>query len=229
VKVSGLDLSLASTGVANLHIPDPDMMMPGDRWRFWIHRIESDPVGPNLRARSARYGRSRDRIRAALKIPRSVFDPSDQPDLVVVEGPALAAVRGAHEIGWHWGKVVDMILSAGVDVLVVPPSNLKQYVTGSGATSGRNKVTKAKMHAALCARYGVQVARAVDGQGSDVVDAFGLAALGARVLGRPIEPDGLPEANLKALDKLDLSGLITSRPDVARAAVDTLLFPVADQ
>lgn len=216
MRVGGLDLSLASTGVAVITVA-PDA--PGARWSAVVHRLQSPPSGPKLIDRHQRFLQSADRVMHALSLPIGGTGSTARgyfPDLVVVEGPSMGSIQGAHDISGHWHRVLERVLTAGIPVVEVAPTSLKLYVAGSGATRGPNKVEKRHMVQAVKDRYGIEVARQIDGNGSDVADAFGLAALGCRLLGRAIEPHGLPAANLRALDKLDLSPLAAVRDsDVA--------------
>jgi crossover junction endodeoxyribonuclease RuvC len=75
---------------------------------------------------------------------------------------------------------------------VVPPATLKTYATGKGNAS------KDAVLAAVVKRYpGWAVT------GNDVADAVVLMAMGARLLGHPLE-SSLPQSHLRALDKLTL-------------------------
>lgn len=53
-------------------------------------------------------------------------------DLMVIEGYAHAAKHGREQAGELGGVVKSEAYDAGIPVLVVPPTSLKKYVTGSG-------------------------------------------------------------------------------------------------
>lgn len=198
MKVVGLDISLASTGVAIID----DTAIETIR----TTRVLSEPVkradgqSPTLDQRSERIIRICERVHQLIGgVPYGIRGIPRYPELVVVEGPSYGSPHGAHEIGWNWGSIVDMCRAAGIPVVEVSPPQVKQYATGSGATSGRNKVTKEMVIAAVQANYG-DAGTAI--RQNDEADALVLAAIGARYLGRPIEGHPLPAANLAALKKI---------------------------
>jgi crossover junction endodeoxyribonuclease RuvC len=118
-------------------------------------------------------------------------DPEACPDLIVVEGPSYGSVGGtAHDRSGLWHRVVARPLSLGIDVVEVPPSNVKKYATGNGAAD------KDKVLAAVIRRY-----PHVDVDGNDVADALVLAAIGSRHSGAPIEAS-LPATHLTAMAKI---------------------------
>lgn len=109
-RIIGLDLSLASTGVAsNLG---------------WVGRILSKPdtgVGHFGRLRYIR-GEVLDHVRGA--------------DLVVVEGLALGSQTGQHMTrAGMWHLVMEAIDAADVAWAQVSPAQVKQYATGKGNAS----------------------------------------------------------------------------------------------
>ena len=110
--IVGLDLSLASTGVAT-----------SDRtWRLKTKAVKQDaPL-------SERFVRHRD-IRS--KILDVLLDT--EADTVVVEGPAFAATGGhEHERGGLWWAVLDLVDQAGIGSPVATPQMIKKYATGKG-------------------------------------------------------------------------------------------------
>lgn len=201
MRVSGLDISLTSTGVAIVDDTAAETIR--------TTRVRSEPANradglkPDLEQRSERITGIR---RSVLRLIGDSSGSSTggpillrMPDLVVIEGPSYASPQGAHEIGWNWGSIVDMCRSAGIPVVEVSPPQVKQYATGSGATSGKNKVEKHHVIAAVRANYGDQAAHITS---SDEADALILAAIGCRYLGHPIESAALPPENLRALKKI---------------------------
>ena len=112
------------------------------------------------------------------------------PELQAVvfgQGPgSFTGLRTACAIaqGLAWG--------AGVPVLPVPPSCRAKYATGKG-NAGKDEVLLAVARRYPHAPVG----------GNDEADALVLAAMGARLLGEPVE-DSLPKAHLDALAKLAL-------------------------
>ena len=109
-RVIGLDLSLASTGVAsNLG---------------WVGRILSKPdtgVG--------HFGRLR-------YIRSQVLDYVRGTDLVMVEGLAHGSLTGQHLTrAGMWHMVMDAVDAAGIPWAQVSPAQVKQYATGKGNAS----------------------------------------------------------------------------------------------
>lgn len=147
--IVGLDLSLASTGVA-VYTPDG----------VTVSRITSKPGAGTLAARAERI----DRLAAEL------VHQCKPADLIVVEGPSLGQQRqgGQHDRAGLWWLVVASLYRAGVPVAEVPPATLKKYATGKGNAS------KDTVLAAVIRRYPT-----VEVTGNDQADALVLAAMGA--------------------------------------------------
>ncbi|ERG69343.1 hypothetical protein [Segniliparus rugosus] len=164
--VVGIDLSLASTGVALL---GADPTQPP-----FVTTVGSKACPDRLDAHLARHRSLVDRIATA------VFDrcKSVAPDgvaLVVLEGPSYASK--ADTSSWRrahiWWELAGRFHDLGVPIAVCPPSVLKKFVTGKG--------TAKKLEVALAVqRAWPELAISLD----DEADAIGLAALGAVALGR---------------------------------------------
>lgn len=117
--VTGLDLSLTSTGVARV-------LHSG----AWAGRIR-----PGSRTG---YGRLRFLAAEALNLARGT-------DLAVIEGPSYgsaAGQRGHHECAGLWWHITYRLWAHGVPFAVVPPACLKQYATGRG-NAGKDQVLSA--------------------------------------------------------------------------------------
>lgn len=116
-------------------------------------------------------------------------DLSDD-DTVVIEGllhHAPSPHRGKIAGGW-WMLAARVAALVSDPVLVIAPKTRAKYATGNGA-AGKQAVLEQ-----VTARY-----PKFDIHGDDnIADAVTLVAIGARTLGRPIDPD-LPETNLSAL------------------------------
>jgi crossover junction endodeoxyribonuclease RuvC len=175
VKIVGLDLSLASTGVA----------VADELGVLQVGQVRTKPTGDGLIARRVRLRRIRTELRPWLVAA----------DLVVIEGLAYAS-RSPHatERAGLWWLVVDQLLAEHVPVAVVSPTARAKYATGKG-NAGKDQVL-----AAVVRRY-----PDVDVTGNDQADALVLAAMGARSLGCPIEAGGitgLPKTHLDAMTKV---------------------------
>lgn len=210
-RVIGLDLSLTSTGVADLRVANY-----GDTVNsLTLHRFQTEAAGGHFRTQHQRMKTIGDGV-AGVVVGRGELVRPVSPRLVVVEAPAYGSKTAfQHDVSGNWWRVVGMLLDRGLDVLTVTPHQLKIYACGSAATSGPNKVGKGDVADAVQSRYGRSVAQQIDGNGTDVVDAFVLAALGARVVGSAIETAPLPKSHARALDNLDLTGIATGMPDAA--------------
>lgn len=201
MRVGGLDLSLAATGLAVID-DDPLPGMP----TILVRTIKSAPAQradgrtPSLAERVERLRRIEQRVIVLLGgCPPGTRGVSRLPELVVVEGPSYGSPIGAHEMGGNWHRIVGRLFDLGIDVVEVSPPQVKQYATGSGATSGKNKVEKSDVIAAVRTGYG-DIGSGITS--SDEADALILAAIGARYLGTPIESAPLPAPNLSAMKKI---------------------------
>lgn len=160
LRVVGLDLSLTATGVAG---PTwTEVLKPGDK-RRGHERL--DWLMENI----ASYVHS--------------------AGLVVVEGPSFGSVgRGQHERGGLWWMATSRLRKADIPTAIVPPSNLKQYITGTGSAS------KAAVVREVTKRFPW-----FDG-GEDEADALVLVAMGLDQAGAPAV--AMPKRNRDALAKV---------------------------
>lgn len=118
----------------------------------------------------------------------------ERGDLVVIEQPAFSRTSGKHhDRSGLWWFAVDFALQCGGLVTEVPPSTLKKYVTGKGNAS------KTEVLAATIKRF-PSLTVADDNE----ADALGLAAMGARHLGHPVD-GSLPKVNLAAMQAVKWS------------------------
>lgn len=190
--IVGVDLSLTSTGIARIEavqavLPaypaeDPPRTVPGHRVN--IARVQSKPPPTSRVTLASRSLRLR-------KIAGEVFGYCTGADLVVIEGPSYASDSGAaHDRAGLWWMVVGRLTGQGYNVVEVPPTVLKTYATGKG------NAPKDAVLAAVVRRY-----PQVDVDQNDVADALVLAAMGARFIGQPIEPD-LPQTHTRALARV---------------------------
>lgn len=111
-------------------------------------------------------------------------------DTVVIEGVvhhAIGARRDVIHAGW-WFIAARIAPLVDDPIIVVPPKTRAKFATGNG-NAGKQAVVEQ-----VTARY---PQFAIDGS-DDIADAVALVAIGARMTGRPIDPD-LPETNLSAL------------------------------
>lgn len=198
-RIVGLDLSLTATGLALVEtgtgtnvvgLTGSPLITP----RVSVRRVESkararkkgDPP-PTIGERSLRL----------RKIAGQITEACAGADLVVVEGPSYASEgAGTWDRAGLWWLVTARITGAGLNVVEVPPSNVKMYALGKGGGAGTGKD---EVLAAVIRRY----LPVVEVPGNNEADSLILAAMGARFIGQPIEPGGvLPATHLKAMEKV---------------------------
>jgi crossover junction endodeoxyribonuclease RuvC len=118
-RVIGLDLSLASSGVA------------GNAGGGWVARIRTESSTEPAQLARLRW------IRGA------VMDYTRHADLVMVEGLAFSSQTGQHLTrAGLWHLVVEAIDAAGIPWAQVIPGTLKRYATGKG-NAGKDQVLAA--------------------------------------------------------------------------------------
>ena len=168
LTVLGLDLSLTSTGGCRA-VSGP---LAGQPYTF--------------RIRSARKGWER----MASQVHRIGLAVQEyDPDLIAVEGPAYhAAAQGSywHENAGLWWAVTSRIWQSGRPMVIIGPSVLKKFATGSGAAK------KSAMVGAAVHRFSLTEI------GEDEADALWLAAAGCQHYGMPLVK--MPAAQADALE-----------------------------
>ena len=170
MKVVGLDVSLTNTGVAVLSGEDTN-----------VFRISSKPCPDDIQPRVERL------LGMVRQLPLVT-----EGDLVVVEQPAFSKTTGKHhDRSGLWWLMVEDLTARGADVVEVAPSVLKKYVVGKGNAS------KSEMQGTMIRRM-LPLAPSLVLHDDNEVDAFGLAAMGARHLGHPVDGD-LPRPNLAVM------------------------------
>lgn len=169
--VMGLDLSLASTGVAVTRGSGP----------ITTETLETKgKTKDGYPEREARIFRVLGLVAAAIP-----FDV----DLIVLEAPAYGSnTPGTWDRGGLWWGVVMGIRGFGHPLALVPPANRALYATGKG---NANKPT---VMASAITRYGSTCVMHNDNE----ADAVVLAAMGQHWLGSP--PAAVPPRNQTALD-----------------------------
>lgn len=178
--VTGLDLSLTHTGVTR--IAQGDALGHEVRVRSVLSkppaRRKGDPP-PSVAVRSARLRR----------LAGEIVTLCAGSDLVCVEGPSYASQgAGTWDRAGLWWLVVGRLTGAGLNVVEIPPSNVKTYATGKG------NADKDAVLAAVVRRY-----THVEITGNDEADSVVLAAMGARFAGFPIEAS-LPQTHLRSVE-----------------------------
>lgn len=174
--ILGIDYSLASTGLAVLC----------DDGSTDTCTIKTPPDDGSLEAQIDRIELISTRV--------EVWADLQAGDTVVIEG-ALHHAPSAHRskiLGGWWGIVRRVRAAIDDPIIVVQPRSRAQYATGNGGAK------KAEVLAQVPGRY---PQFEIPPNNDDVADAVVLVAMGARLLGRPIDPD-LPKTHLEALQKI---------------------------
>ena len=177
-KVLGIDPSLTSTGLAGRGWTAT--IKPAHRSR--VHRDRDDDSN-DARLRTA-YNHQR-----ITTITSQLDDYLTGVDLVVMEGLAYDAHDTDRQLaGLSW-ILRDRLFRRAIPYALVPPSTLKQFVTGNGAAG------KDLMWSLVTDWFDW-----FDGDTHDEADAAGLMAMGHAHLGAPLGP--LMEHQVTALGKV---------------------------
>jgi crossover junction endodeoxyribonuclease RuvC len=175
--VVGIDPSLTSTGLALVHLDGT----------VETRRIQSKG------SKEATWAERGGRIR---RLATQITDPIVPESLVVIESPSYASVStSSHDRSGLWWQIFQGLMGWQCQIIPVTPAQRMTYAVGKGGGRGTDKDN---ILAATIRRY-----PDIDITGNDIADAVILAAIGARLIGQPLEAS-LPQANLKALNKLAL-------------------------
>lgn len=179
LHVIGVDLSMQATGLA--------IIRPQEGYHR-VHLVKSKPLPKEERGADP-YPDLFLRLRGIGKVIRARgFEHRGAGDLTlcVIEGPALdlPTEQQRHTMAWLWGRTYEILSREGA-VVVVPPSSLKRYVTGNGGAGKELMKQAATGRAFPHVDFRPPRSKLVD---DNLVDAYGLAAMGCRQLGSPVEP-----------------------------------------
>lgn len=161
--IIGLDLSLASTGLYD------------DDGGATIKTAAAHPIESRLQA-----------IRETIL--NRILGGLVRPDLAVVEDLPKHVAHGATQLGMVHGVVRVALREAGIPFVLVPPANLKKYV------SGRGNAPKADMRMATFKRFDVDLAD------DNICDAHGLRAMALDAYGHALVE--MPATNRAALESI---------------------------
>jgi Holliday junction resolvasome RuvABC endonuclease subunit len=177
MKVLGADLSLTSTGLA---IAQKGRLAEVQNFKTSGKRGDGYPEF------LARIGYLTGCVSEFLKATGHL-------DLAVIEAPSHGSRFGnPHERAGLWWNVYDLLAQRGVPIATVAPKTRAKYITGSG-NSGKDVV----LAHAIEHYVTTGTARITN---DDEADAAGLAAMGARRLGEPIELHDMHKDNLAAME-----------------------------
>lgn len=180
MKITGLDLSLTSTGVA----------------------VVDDGVAKTFRIRpkTTDTALKHDRMEQIYQQVRTLCCGSA---LVVLESPAFAAGgKSASALTGNWWVVSHVLWKCGLPMVAVPPPTLKVFATGKGNAS-KDEVLASTIH-----RYAHLTVNPVTG--NDEADALQLSAMGWYRMSQgrlDMEPlVSLPKEHTRALNKWPYKG-----------------------
>jgi crossover junction endodeoxyribonuclease RuvC len=177
----GIDVSLTRTGVA--YVGDP---LDGGIETFHFGR--PGKRNESLAMRLERLESIVDGVRGSLS------EHMEWPRLACIEDVAFGTPGGSTtDRAALWWMLVQMLTREKIPVLAINVSKVKIYATGRG-----NKHEKDEVMLAIVRRYPDAPI-----QNNDEADATALAAIGARLLGRPYE-SALPQTHLRAMEGLEL-------------------------
>jgi Holliday junction resolvasome RuvABC endonuclease subunit len=174
----GLDLSLTSTGLAAIR--DGKVVGLG-HYRTKGHK-------------GMTINETHDRIK---EITGAIvnFAESNNPDLIVIEAPSFGSSHGSgHERAGLWWSVITALVDRYgfiIPIVGVAPATRAKYITGNGRAT-KDVVIEFARHA-YTKGAGFRIAN------DDEADALGLAAMGSRFLGYPIEPYELTEGQMASM------------------------------
>lgn len=171
-RIVGLDLSLTATGLGVI----PSVGFPA------VHTfVSKGKKDASLAQRAARLH----------TLASDILIASSNADVVVIEQPAYGQTMGSpHDRSGLWWLIVDVLSFEDLKLVEVTPQGVKMYATGKGNAS------KDEVMAAVVRRY-----PDVEITNNNEADSLVLAAIGARLAGRPLE-ESLPQTHLRALDKI---------------------------
>lgn len=173
-RILGIDPSLARTGVGILDYADP------------IHAraeiVESfGRRGDTIRDRDARLNVIANEV-CAYAVPTTV--------LAVIEAPAFGAHGGSTwDRAGLWWRIVHRLHGRDIPVVMVAPTTLKKWATGSG------RADKSDVAVAMARLW-----PGVDAASNDGWDGLGLAHLGAQALGWPVPVRAHHAVSVAAVD-----------------------------
>lgn len=179
--VVGLDLSMTSTGVATIRL---DYMT--EATLIETRAIKSSPAPIAERTANVRARRLGDIVRSIRVDVVRVL-----PEIAVVESPVpnrKMKTAGLLERGAIYWGTLDMLDAMGVEIVEVAPRERALYATGDGAAD------KMSVAASIVTEHGREFPT------DDEADAFVLAMIGARLLGKPLDRE-TPE-RVKIADNL---------------------------
>lgn len=168
LRMLGLDLSLAKTAISRTHDHHGEPALG-------VRTVRTSTNSADPRSVHKRINTVLANVAAAVKC---------QPDLVVIEGTFMRGGGSDIPLISLRAVITQWLHNQGVQYVDVQPATVKVWATGSGATSGENKVTKDKVIAAILAQYGALLS--IDPRSDDECDAVALLSMGLAAYSQPL-------------------------------------------
>lgn len=176
--VVGIDISMTMTGIA---------IWNEDSGEWETSRVSSQSGDDTLVFRHMRLNK----IAGDVIVQSSPGLGAGKRYLIVIESPTFTSGGSGFDRAYVWWKVATHFLQNGHHVIEISNTTGKVYTVGRASSP---KVEKGEILAQVMKTYpGADV---ID---DNVADAVGMAAMGARLAGQPIE-HSLPQTKLRALD-----------------------------
>lgn len=176
--VIGLDLSLTGAGLAEYNLD--------------TEKFQCETFGTKGK-KADTYDMRGERLQKMVDyiVSWAIAGPVD-PVLAVIEAPSYGSRVGSqHDRSGLWWLVARALQARGIPLAYVAPRSRAKYATGNG-NSGKDVVV-----AHVVQQYGDLMDECRIANDNEA-DAVTLAAIGARLLGEPVE-EALPESNLSVL------------------------------
>lgn len=119
MKITGLDLSLTSTGVASIY------------WGMAMGQVSTARIIP-----PAKLGTGHERLQFLLE---QIAAAAHGANYVVLEGPSYGSPNAQHKMGGLWWLVAHGLYRRGQPYAIVTPQQRAKYITGKG-NAGKDEV-----------------------------------------------------------------------------------------
>ncbi|GAA2681839.1 hypothetical protein [Actinoplanes palleronii] len=174
LRLVALDLSMRATAIASTHSPKGAERLAV----YTVANTEGRPLHVQI-----------DEIEAHVRQScgfgtGGVLLGGDRPDLVIIEGTFSRIGGSDYPLHALHGVIKQWLYRRQIPYAEVAPSTVKVWATGSGATSGENKVTKDKVIKGVLATYGHLLN--INPRDDNQADAVSLLTLGAAAYGQPL-------------------------------------------
>jgi crossover junction endodeoxyribonuclease RuvC len=163
-------------------------------------RLSADTLHANMRPLHVQIDLIEMYVRRGCGVPKEggPINPAARPDLVAVEGTFSRPGGSDYPLHAQRALPLQWLYRQQIPYVEVAPATLKVYATGSGATSGENKVTKTQVMAEVFATYGGLLNIPQD---DNACDALVMLAMVLDQYGQPLAE--VPQIRRRALAAVD--------------------------